>query len=141
MPAFADSYQPSLLEKFFSAPISVLYHLLLVSSADNLFKQLEPRSDYAKLSCENGLHVKSPMSLRCWRGKFFLFLSAHFCCSNSLVIFIELSFLAGICLGYVQSHVSIPCSRGKCCFFSNHLILSVFFSSFLSTIICSVLLK
>ena len=45
--------------------------LLLVSSADNLFKQLGPRADPAKLSCENGAHVKSRMSLRCWRGKFF----------------------------------------------------------------------
>ena len=32
-------------EKTFSAPIYVLYHLLLVSSADNLFKQLGRRSD------------------------------------------------------------------------------------------------
>ena len=31
--------------KTFPAPISVLYHLLLVSSADNLFKQLGRRSD------------------------------------------------------------------------------------------------
>ena len=78
MPACADSYQPSPLEKkcpvSFSAPICVLNHLLLVSSADNLFKQLGPRSDPAKLSCENGAHVKSRLSLRCWRGKcFFLF--------------------------------------------------------------------
>ena len=56
---------------FFSAPICVLNHLLLVSSADNLFKQLGPRADPAKLSCENGAHVKSRMSFRCWRGKFF----------------------------------------------------------------------
>ena len=63
----------------FSAPICVLNHLLLVSSADNLFKQLGPRADPAKLPCENGAHVKSRMSLRCWRGKVFLFLSAHFC--------------------------------------------------------------
>ena len=89
MPACADSFQPSLLEKkcsvSFSAPICVLNHLLLVSSADNLFKQLGPRSDSAKLSCENGAHVKSRMSLRCWRGKCF-FLSAHFCSSTSSVI-------------------------------------------------------
>ena len=71
----------------FSAPICVLNHLLLVSSADNLFKQLGPRSDPAKLSCENGAHVKSRMSLRCWREKFFIyFLSAHFCFSTSSVI-------------------------------------------------------
>ena len=64
----------------FSAPICVLNHLLLVSSADNLFKQLGPRADPAKLSCGNGTHVKSRMSLRCLRGKFFFnFLSAHFC--------------------------------------------------------------
>ena len=58
---------------FFSA------HLILVSSADNLFKQLGPRSDPAKLSCKNGAHVKSRMSLRCWRGKsfFFVFFSVH----------------------------------------------------------------
>ena len=77
MPASADSYQPSLLEKkcsvSFSAPICVLNHLLLVSSADNLFKRLGPRSDPAKLSCENGAHVKSRVSLRCWGGKFFFF--------------------------------------------------------------------
>ena len=83
MPACADSYQPSLLEKkcsvSFSAPICVLNHLLLVSSADNLFKQLGPRADPAKLSCENGAHVKSRMSLRCWRGKcFFLFFKCTF---------------------------------------------------------------
>ena len=57
----------------FSAPICVLNHLLLVSSADNLFKRLGPRSDPAKLSCENVAHVKSRMSLRCWGGKFFFF--------------------------------------------------------------------
>ena len=78
MPACADSYQPSLLEKkcsvSFSAPICVLNHLLLVSSADNLFKQFGPGSDSAKLSCENGAHVKSRMSLRCWRGKCFFFI-------------------------------------------------------------------
>ena len=72
----------SLLEKkcivSFSAPICVLNHLLLVSSADNLFKQLGPRADPAKLSCENGAHVKSRMSLRCWRGKFFLFFKCTF---------------------------------------------------------------
>ena len=79
----------------FSAPICVLNHLLLVSSADNLFKQIGPRSDPPKLSCENGAHVKSRMSLRCWRGKFFgVFLSAHF-----LRYFIALSFLTGIRLG------------------------------------------
>ena len=62
-----------------SAPICVLNHLLLVSSADNLFKQLGPRADPAKLSCENGAHVKSRMSLRCWRGKlFFLFFKCTF---------------------------------------------------------------
>ena len=55
----------------FSAPICVLNHLLLVSSADNLFKQLGPRADPAKLSCKNGAHVKSRMSHRCWRGIFF----------------------------------------------------------------------
>ena len=58
----------------FIAPICVLNHLLLVSSADKLFKQLGPRSDPAKLSCENGAHVKSRMSLRCWSGKFFFFI-------------------------------------------------------------------
>ena len=88
MPACADSYQPSLLEKkcsvSFSAPICVLNHLLLVSSADNLFKQLGPRSDSAKLSCENGAHVKSRMSLRCWRGN--CFLNAHLCSLTSSVI-------------------------------------------------------
>ena len=51
MPACVDSYQPSLLEKkcsvSFSAPICVLNHLLQVSSADNLFKELGPRSDPA----------------------------------------------------------------------------------------------
>ena len=58
----------------FSAPLCALHHLLLVSSADNLFEQLGPRSDPAKLPCENGAHVKSRMSLRCWRGKcFFIF--------------------------------------------------------------------
>ena len=73
MPACADLYQPSLLEKkcsvSFSPPICVLNHMLLVSSVDNLFKQLGPRSDPAKFSCENGAHVKSRMSLLCWRGK------------------------------------------------------------------------
>ena len=63
---------------FFSAPICVLNHLLLVSSADNLFKQLGPRADPAKLTCENGAHVKSRMSLPCWRGKFFLFFKCTF---------------------------------------------------------------
>ena len=46
MPACADSYQPSLLEKkcsvSFSAPICVLNHLLLVSYADNLLNSLDP---------------------------------------------------------------------------------------------------
>ena len=57
----------------FSAPICVLNHLLLVSSAVNPFKQHGPRSDPAKLYCENGAHVKSRMSLRCCRGKGFFF--------------------------------------------------------------------
>ena len=84
---------------FVSAPICVLNHLLLVSSADNLFKQLGPRSDPAKLSCENGAHVKSRMSLRCWRGKFFIFFKCTFLFFNFLSYFIALSFLAGIRLG------------------------------------------
>ena len=67
----------------FSAPISVLNHLLLVSSAGNLFKQLAPRSGPVKLSCENGAHVKSHMREECF---FVLFLSAHFCPSTSIVI-------------------------------------------------------
>ena len=50
----------------FSAPISVLNHLLLVSSAGNLFKQLAPRSGPVKLSCENGAHVKSHMREVCF---------------------------------------------------------------------------
>ena len=50
----------------FSAPISVLNHLLLVSSAGNLFKQLAPRSGPVKLSCENGAHVKSHMREECF---------------------------------------------------------------------------
>ena len=85
----------------FSAPICVLNHLLLVSSADNLFKQLGPRSDPAKLSCENGAHVKSRMSLRCWRGKcvFFLFFKCTFLFFNFLSYFTALSFLAGKRLG------------------------------------------
>ena len=58
VPAFAAREK-----MFFSAPIYVLNHLLLVSSADNLFKQLRPRSDSAKLSCENGAHVKSRIYL------------------------------------------------------------------------------
>ena len=80
IPACADSYQPSLLEKkcsvSFQRPfVSLIICSILVSSADNLFKQLGPRSDPAKLSCENGAHVKSRMSLRCWRGKcFFIFI-------------------------------------------------------------------
>ena len=81
----------------FSALICVLNHLLLVSSADSLFKQLGPRSDPVKLSCENGAHSKSRMSLCCWRGKFFF-------------LFFKCTFL-------------------------------FFVSSFLSTIIYSVLLK
>ena len=122
MPACADSYQPSLLEKkcsvFFSAPICVLNHLLLVSSADNLFKQLGPRADPAKLSCENGAHVKSRMSLRCWRGKgFFYFLSAHSC--FLLVPFFlqsSIQFCCNSCFSSVSScenaHMSLRCSRG-----------------------------
>ena len=58
VPAFAARKNCS-----FSAPIYVLNHLLLVSSADKLFKQLRPRSDSAKLSCENGAHVKSRIYL------------------------------------------------------------------------------
>ena len=88
----ADSYQPSLLKKkcsvSFSAPICVLNHLLLVSSADSLFKQLEPRSDPAKLSCENGA-FEVPHEPSLLEGKvflFFYFLSAHFCSSTSSVI-------------------------------------------------------
>ena len=84
---------------FFSAPICVLNHLLLVSSADSLFKQLGPRSDPAKLSCENGAHSKSRMSLRCWRGKFFLSFKCTFLFFNCFSYFIALSFLAGIRLG------------------------------------------
>ena len=104
MPACADSYQPSLLEKkcsvSFSAPICVLNHLLLVSSADNLFTQLGPRSDPAKLSCENGAHVKSRMSLCCWRGKgFFFIFKRTFLFFNFLSYFIALSFLTRIRLG------------------------------------------
>ena len=53
--------------------VSLIICYYIVSSADNLFKQLGPRSDPAKLSCENGAHVKSRMSLRCWRGKFLFF--------------------------------------------------------------------
>ena len=79
----------------FSAPICVLNHLLLVSSADNLFKQLGPTSDQEKLSCENGAHVMSSMSLRCWRGKFVFFWCA-FLFFNFLSYFIALSFLTGI---------------------------------------------
>ena len=82
----------------FSAPICVLNHLLLVSSADNLFKQLGPRSDPAKLSCENGAHVKFRMSLRCWREKCFFF-KCTFLFFNFLSYFIALGFLAGIRLG------------------------------------------
>ena len=67
----------------FSAPISVLNHLLLVSSAGNLFKQLSPRPGPVKLSCENGAHVKSRMREECFLGGF---LSAHFCPSTSTVI-------------------------------------------------------
>ena len=76
----------------FSAPICVLNHLLLVSPADNLFKQLGPRSDPAKLSFENGAHVKSRMSLRCWRGKcFFCFVfKCTFLFFNFLSYFIAL---------------------------------------------------
>ena len=80
----------------FSAPICVLNHLLLVSSADNLYKQLGPRSDRTKLSCENDAHVKSRKSRRCWRGKFFLFLKCTFLFFNFLSYFIALSFLSGI---------------------------------------------
>ena len=65
-------------EKMFCFFLCVLNHLLLVSSADNLFKQLGPRADPAKLSCENGAHVKSRMSLRCWRGKFFIIFKCTF---------------------------------------------------------------
>ena len=79
---------------FFFSPICILNHLLLVSSADNLFKQLGPRSDPAKLSCENGAHVKSRMSLRCWR--IFLFFKCAFLFFNFLSYFIALSFLTGI---------------------------------------------
>ena len=122
MPACADSYQPSLLEKkcsvSFSAPICVLNHLLLVSSADNLFKQLGPRVDSAKLSCENGAHVKSRMSLRCWRGKFFFyFLSAHFCFLlvpfylKSSIQFFRNSCFSSVC-SCENAHMSLRCSRG-----------------------------
>ena len=110
----------------FSAPICVLNYLLLVSSADNLFKQLGPRSDPAKLSCENGAHVKSRMSLRCWRGKCFffyvhisvlqlpqLFNSTEFSCRNTL----RLS-----AVSYQHSLLE----RKVLLFFSDHLILSVF---------------
>ena len=145
MPACADSYQPSLLEKkTFLAPISALYYLLLVPSADNFFKQLGPRSDLAKLSCENGAHVKSRMSLRCWRGKFFFIFKRTFLLFNFLSYFMALSLLAGICLGYVQSHISILCLRGKCCCFSAtisfcpFLLLVPFFSQ---SSVHSVLLK
>ena len=67
----------------FSVPISVLNHLLLVSSAGNLFKQRAPRSGPVKLSCKNGAHVKSHMREECF---FVLFLSAHFCPLTSIVI-------------------------------------------------------
>ena len=82
--------------------VSLIICSILVSSADNLFKQLGPRSDLAKLSCKNGAHVKSRMSLRCWRGKCFLFLlffKCTFLFFNFLSYFIALSFLAGIRLG------------------------------------------
>ena len=107
MPACADSYQPSLLKKkcsvSFPAPICVLNHLLLVSSTDSLFKQLGPRSDPAKLSCENGAHSKSRMSFA--TGKeifFFLFFKCTFLFFNFLSYFIALSFLAGTRLGYYK---------------------------------------
>ena len=101
----------------FSAPICVLNHLLLVSSTDNLFKQLGPRADPAKLSCENGAHVKSGMSLRCWRGKFFLFLSAHFCFLlvpfflQSSIQFCWNSCFSSVC-SCENAHMSLRCSRG-----------------------------
>ena len=125
----ADSYQPLLIEKkkcyvSFSAPICVLNHLVLVSSADNLFKQLGPRSDSAKLSCENGAcEVPYEPSLL-ERKVFFLFFKCTFLFFNFLSYFTALSFLAGIRLGYVQSHISILCLRGKCCFFqrSSHSV-------------------
>ena len=88
----------------FSAPICVLNHLLLVSSADSLFKPLGPRSNPAKHSCENGAHSKSRMSLRCWRGILFLFFKRTFQIlffnfHVFLSYFIALSFLAGIRIG------------------------------------------
>ena len=54
--------------------------LSLIICYDNLFKQLGPRSDWAKLSYENGAHVK----LRCWRGKFFF--SDHLILSVFLLV-------------------------------------------------------
>ena len=129
MPACADSYQPSLLEKkcsvSFSAPICLCY-LLLVSSADNLFKQLGPRSDPAKLRKWRACEVPHEPSLL-ERNFFFLFFKCTFLFFNFLSYFIALSFLAGIRLGYVQSHISILCLRGKCCCFSATISFCPFF--------------
>ena len=50
---------------FFQRPVYVHNHLLLVSSAGNLFKQLAPRPGSVKLSCENGAHVKSLIREEC----------------------------------------------------------------------------
>ena len=60
----------------FSAPICVLNHLLLVSSADNLFKQLGPSKTFLRKwrACEVP-HEPSLLE----RKVFFYFLSAHFC--------------------------------------------------------------
>ena len=44
------------------------------------------------------------MSIRCWRGKFFYSFKRTFLSFNFLSYFIALSFLAGICLGYVHKH-------------------------------------
>ena len=84
----------------FSAPICVLNHLLLVSSADNLFKQLGPRSAPAKLSCRKwrACEVSHEPSLL-ERKVFILFFKCTFLFFNFLSYFIALSFLAGIRLG------------------------------------------
>ena len=126
---------------FFSA------HLLLVSSADNLFKQLGPRSDPAKLSCKNGAHVKSRMSLRCWRGKsffFFFFFSVHISVLQLPQLFYSTEFSCRNTLRLsAVSYQHSLLKRKVFLFFQrpSHSVRFFFVSSFLSTIIYSVLLK
>ena len=125
---------------------SALICYYIVSSADNLLKQLGHRSGPAKLFLRKCAFIWSHMcQIRCWRGKCFIFLSAHFLSLIiCLLLVVILIFYNSECFcrnALMCSLIySLLCSRVKCyifffqrpfvrfslsSFFPKHLAISV----------------